>query len=121
MNNNFYRSGELRVHAYGSGGSGKSLFEKEYRKVLKKRRRRKMILNMVENIRGFLYRHRMGFLTLLGGVLLLGLCLWLRAYGVALRANGSIGGELLIFFIPFIFVIARDTINDLIDGKKRRK
>lgn len=98
-----------------------NFYQKEYQKALKKRYRRRKLLNIRKNIGAFLFRHRLNFLAVLAVVLLLVLFFKLQAMGVSQRRNDSPGGELAIFVLPYIIVTARDAIMDLIDIKKRRK
>lgn len=66
----------------------------------------------------FIKAHRKALITILSGLALLLLILFLHAVGNAERGYSAIGGELLIPAVPLIIVTFRDGIHEFINRMK---
>lgn len=72
-------------------------------------------------IKTFLKRHRKALTAVLLSALLLISFFILNGLAEAERGYKAIGGEVFIFFLPFIIVSLKNCICDLIDTLKRNK
>lgn len=66
-------------------------------------------------IKEFIKRHRKGLKAILITALLFISYFILNAIGEAWRGYKAVGGEVLVFIVPFLIVGARNCIHDLID------
>lgn len=68
----------------------------------------------------FLYEHRKALTTILLFIGLIISFIVLNHLGEQWRGYKAVGGEILVFLLPFIIVVVRDNIIDLIDLLKKR-
>ena len=90
-------------------------------KTVKRIYHKRKAINLKCKIKDFFKRHRKGVTAILLSALLFISFLFLNRLAEAERGYKAIGGEVFIFFLPFIIVSLKNCICDLIDTLKRNK